>query len=63
MLSLNTSAQYRQCLQCYYYTLAAMPTGQAGNQLTHKKTTCKYERFISTDDLRKRHTGNTTENN
>ena len=50
MLSLNTSAQYRHCVQCYCYTLTAMPTRQAGNQPTHKKTTHKYERFISTDD-------------
>ena len=32
MLFPNTSAQYRQCLQCYCYTLTAMPTRQAGNQ-------------------------------
>ena len=31
MLSLNTSAQYRQCLQFYCYLLTAMPTRQAGN--------------------------------
>ena len=64
MLSLNyTSAQYRQCLQCYCYTLTVMPTRQAGNQPTHKQTTLKYERFISTDDLSRRHSGNAAENN
>ena len=50
MLSLNISTQYQQCLQCYCYTLTAMPTRQAGNQPAHKQTTFKYECFISTDE-------------
>ena len=63
MLSLDRSAQYQQCLQCYCYTLIAMSTRQAGNQPTHKQTKFKYECFISTDDLSRRHSGNTAENN
>ena len=61
MLSLNTSTQYRQCLQCYCYTLTAMPTRQEGNQLTHKQTTFKYECLVPTDDLSRQHSGNTAE--
>ena len=63
MLSLNTSAQYRQCLQCYCYKLTAMPTRQAGNRRMYQQTTFKYECFISTDDLSRRHLGNTAKNN
>ena len=63
MLSLNTSAQYRQCLQCYCYALTAMPNRQADNQPTHKQTTLKYKRFISTNNLSRGQSGNTAENN
>ena len=45
MLSLNTAAQYRQCLQMYFYTLKAMPTRQAGNQSKHKQRKPTYELF------------------
>ena len=63
ILSLNTSAQYRQCLQCYCYKLTAMPTRQSGNQLTHKKASFNYECFLSTDDVSRRHSCNTAKNN
>ena len=62
MLSLSTSAQYRQCLQCYCYILTAMPNRQAGNRRTYQQTTFKHECFISTDYL-SRHSGNTAKNN
>ena len=40
-----------------------MPTRQAGNRRTYQQTTFKYECFISTDDLSRRHSGNTAKNN
>ena len=52
MVSLNTSVQDRQCLQCHCYILTAMPTRQAANQPMHKQTTLKYEHFISIDEIR-----------
>ena len=62
MLSLNTSAKYRQCLQYYCYILTAMPTRQAGNRRMYQQTAFKYECFISTGDLSRRHSGNTAKN-